>query len=221
MQTRQLRVLVADDHAVFRLGLCELLSSREDLEVVCEAATGEEALEKARETHPDVAIIDVRMPHMNGIEATRRLKQEMPGLGVVVMSAADTDTDLFEAIEAGANGYILKDEDPNTLIEALENASQGKAYLPPSVAKRVVQRIVSRSSPVARSSTPPAARLTERETTILRLLAEGKRNRETAQLLGISERTVGNHVVNIYNKLHIKDRAQAIVYAVRKGIISV
>lgn len=224
MQTRHVRVLVADDHAVFRLGLRELLASHEEIEVVGEAATGEEALAKARETHPDVAVLDVRMPQMNGIEATKRLKEEMPALGVVVMSAVDTDAEIFEAIEAGANGYILKDEDPHTLLDAIDSASHGGAYLPPSIARRVMQRVVESRSPSAgsgRGSRPAAATLTERETTILRLLAQGKRNRETAQLLGISERTVGNHIVNIYNKLHIKDRAQAIVYAVQKGLITI
>ncbi len=221
MVSRPVKVLIVDDHVVFRLGLRQLLQGRNDIEVVSEAGSGSEAIEQARETHPDVVIMDVRMPSMSGIEATRRLKQEMPEVGVIMMSALDSDAEVFDAIEAGANGYILKDEDPDNLVEAVANASAGKAYLPPSIAKRVMQRVAdSLSSPPVRQRGGGAA-LSERETTVLRLLAQGRRNREIARMLNISERTVGNHIVNIYNKLHIKDRAQAVIYAVQKGIVKI
>jgi DNA-binding NarL/FixJ family response regulator len=215
-------VLVVDDHVVFRMGLRQLLGSSESIDVVSEASSGEEALEKARETHPDVVIMDVRMPNISGIEATRRIKEEMPDVGVVMMSALDSDTEVFDAIEAGASGYVLKDEEPDTVLDAIKSASEGRAYLPPSIAKRVMQRVAETlSSRSPRHSTPEGGMLTDREATILRLLAEGKRNREIAALLGISERTVGNHIVNIYNKLHIKDRASAVIYAVQKGLIKI
>lgn len=220
-QAQPIRVLVADHSPLFRLGIRKLLEQQENVELVSEVGTGEEATQKTRELHPNVVIMDIRMPEMGGIEATRRIKQEMPEVGIVMVSTVDDESDIFEAIRAGANGYIMKDEDPAMLVRAVRSAAQGMAYLPPEIAKRVLERVAGSMSPSSRGSPSGSAGLTERELSVLRLLAQGRRNREIAQALNISERTVGNHIVNIYNKLHINDRAQAIIYAVQKGIIKI
>ncbi len=193
------------------------------MQVVSEASAGDEAVEKALEVRPDVIVMDVRMPHMSGIQATRKIKQQLPDTGIVMISALDNDPEIFDSIEAGANGFLVKDDEPEALVAAVRNASEGRAYLPPSITKRLMERVANPmgAGRSGRAGHPGESPLTEREISVLRLLALGKRNREIATALGISERTVGNHIVNIYQKLRIKDRAQAIMYAVRNGIINV
>src|SRR5581483_7552381 len=190
------------------MGLRELLDSEEEMQVVSEASAGDEAVEKALEVRPDVIVMDVRMPHMSGIQATRKIKQQLPDTGIVMVSALDNDPEIFDSIEAGANGFLVKDDEPEALVAAVRNASEGRAYLPPSITKRLMERVANpmgagRSGRAGHPGEPPLA------------------NREIATALGISERTGGNHIVNIYQKLRIKDRAQAIMYAVRNGIINV
>ncbi|MDE3075423.1 MAG: response regulator transcription factor [Chloroflexota bacterium] len=221
----RIKVMVADDHSLFRMGLRELLKTDEQVELVTEAASGDEALEKARSFRPDVVVMDVRMPRVDGIEATRQITHELPGTHVIMVSAVADDEKILEALGAGATGYLLKDEDPTQMLEAIHSASEGNAYLPPSVAKRILHRVSETyvgKGVESRGGRPPRSRpdrLTEREIVVLRLLAEGKRNREIAAALRISERTVGNHIANIYSKLGISDRAQAILYAIRHGIV--
>jgi two-component system, NarL family, response regulator NreC len=213
-------LLIADDHEVFRHGLRDLLGRH--FEIVAEAREGGEAVAKAVSHKPDVVLMDICMPGMDGIEAAKEIKQKLPSTGVVIVSATDDDQQIFDAIEAGVSGYVVKDDTAQSMLSAVEHAIEGKAYLPPLIAKRVMDRVAGamggRNDLATNTSSTP---LSGREVNVLRLLAEGKRNREIANDLCISERTVGNHITNIYNKLGIYDRAQAVVYAIKKGIIRV
>jgi DNA-binding NarL/FixJ family response regulator len=201
------------------MGLRDLLEP--DFKVVSEATEGSEAVDKAIKQQPDVVVMDINMPGMDGIAAAKQIRDNCPGTGVVVVTAYDDDRRIFEAIQAGVAGYVLKDDDPQTMIQAIDNAAEGKAFLPPLIVKRVLDGVAGalggRGDGADKSITP----LSNRELTVLRLMAEGKRNREIAKELCISERTVGNHITNIYNKLSIYDRSQAVVYAIKKGIVRV
>ena len=212
-------VLIADDHAVYRMGLRDLLQP--EFNVISEATEGSEAVEKAQKQKPDVVVMDINMPGLDGIAAAKQIKECCPATGVVVITAYDDDRRIFEAIQAGVAGYVLKDDDPQTMIQAVGSAAEGKAFLPPVIVKRVLDGVAGalggRSDTAERSITP----LSNRELGVLRLMAEGKRNREIAKDLFISERTVGNHITNIYNQLGIYDRSQAVVYAIKKGIVRI
>jgi DNA-binding NarL/FixJ family response regulator len=212
-------VLIADDHAVYRMGLRDLLEP--EYKVISEATEGSEAVDKALKQRPDVVVMDINMPGMDGLEAAKQIHEACPSTGVVVVTAYDDDRRIFEAIQAGVCGYVLKDDDPKMMIEAIANAAQGKAYLPPPIVKRVLDGVAGALSTKAETADKAVTPLSSRELMVLRLMAEGKRNREIAKELSISERTVGNHITNIYNKLGIYDRAQAVVYAVKKGIVRV
>jgi DNA-binding NarL/FixJ family response regulator len=212
-------VLIADDHAVYRMGLRDLLEP--EFKVVNEATEGAEAVAMAQKQQPDVVVMDINMPGMDGIAAAKQIKQVCPDTGVVVITAYDDDRRIFEAIQAGVAGYVLKDDDPQTMIQAIDNAAQGKAFLPPLIVKRVLEGVAGAMGGRMDSAEKSVTPLSARELTVLRLMAEGKRNREIAKELIISERTVGNHITNIYNKLGIYDRSQAVVYAIKKGIVRV
>jgi DNA-binding NarL/FixJ family response regulator len=216
-----LKVMVADDHSLYRAGLRELLEE-DEVRVVGEASTGEEAVKQALRTHPDVVVMDIRMPGMDGIEASKEIKRQLPDTEIVMVTAAEQDEEqLFRAIDAGARSYVGKNEDPQTIVEAVRSASHGGAYLPPGAVQLLMRRL-SGVSPAARPSGRPAdTRLTAREKDVLRLLARGRRNQEIAADLGLSVRSVGNHLAKIYNKLHIHGRSEAVLYALRTGIASV
>ena len=217
------KVMVADDHSLYRAGLRELLEE-DDLTVVGEAATGEEAVRQALRTHPDVVVMDVRMPVMDGIEATREIKRELPHTEVVMVTGADEDQDvLFRAIDAGARSYVGKNEDPNVIVEAVRSASHGGGYLPPTVVRNLMERISHAPRGGGHAETPGIAegRLTTREKEVLRLLAKGRRNQEIASEMELSVRSVGNHLAKIYNKLHIHGRSEAVLYAIKTGIAKV
>jgi len=211
-------VLIADDHAVYRMGLRDLLEP--DFKVISEATEGAEAVDKAIKGKPDVVVMDINMPGMDGIEAAKQIKESCPDTGVVVITAYDDDRRIFEAIQAGVAGYVLKDDDPQTMVTAINNAAAGHAFLAPVIIKRVLDGVAGvlggKGQGSAEKTITP---LSNRELAILRLMAEGKRNRAIADELCISERTVGNHITNIYNKLGIFDRSQAVVYAIKKGIV--
>jgi DNA-binding NarL/FixJ family response regulator len=213
------RVLIADDHVVWRRGLRDVLEPT--FQVVSEASEGNEAVTKAIASRPDVVVMDVSMPGMDGIAAAREIKQCLPDTGVVMISASDDDREIYEAIQAGVSGYIVKDDKPEAMLQAVQNASEGKAYLPPVIAKRVLESVAGTMNGQRNSLNKSSMPLSSREISVLRLVAEGKRHKEIARELCISERTVGNHVASIYNKLGIDDRSQAIVYAIKKGIIRV
>ena len=216
---QRIRVLLADDHVVYRLGLRDLLTQDRHVQVVGEAETGDEAVERTLQFKPDVVVMDVRMPRKDGIQAIREIKAELPGTYVVAVSGYADDQNVLDALQAGASGYLSKDDEPSAIQRAVEEAISGKLYLGPSITKHVLERVSkSRVEPV-RAEGP--AELTEREVTILRQMARGRKNREIAAEMAISERTVGNYINSILGKLEVPDRAQAIVRAVRLGIVHI
>ena len=208
--TELIGVLIADDHPFVRHGLRTFLETLDDVEVVGEAANGAEAVEQAAKLVPDVVLMDLVMPELDGVEATRRIRAESPTTKVIVLTSFDADEQVFPAIKAGAAGYLLKDVRPAELADAVRKASRGEALLAPSVAAKLMQEVAGDRS--------PAAGLTERELEVLRLIARGLSNKMIARELVVSEKTVKTHVSNILAKLHLTDRTQAALYAVREGL---
>jgi DNA-binding NarL/FixJ family response regulator len=208
-------VFIVDDHAVVRQGIRAFLQALPDMEVVGEAENGTQAVALALQTAPDVVLMDLVMPDMDGVEATRRVKSASPRTQVVIFTSYYRDEYIFPAIRAGALSYILKDADPAELAEAIRKAAHGEAMLNPRVAARLVQEIQG----VRSEDTNPFAELSERELEVLRLIANGGSNKEIADQLVISEKTVKSHVSNILSKLHLVDRTQAAAYAWNKGIV--
>ena len=208
-------VLIADDHPVFRRGLHTLLAAVPDLEVVGEAATGAEVVTAAAAAQPDVIVMDLHMPGLNGIEATRRVLQTSPHISVLVLTMLDDDASVFAAMRAGARGYLLKDADQDETIRAIRAVGSGEAIFGPAIATRVIDYFAA-----PRPSLPPQAfpELTARERELLELLARGHSNQAIADQLGLRHKTVRNHVSNIFSKLQVADRAQAIVRARQVGL---
>jgi DNA-binding NarL/FixJ family response regulator len=213
-----LRVLLVDDHAMVRSGFAMVLSVEDDVEVVGEAADGLQALEAARATRPDVVLMDVQMPRMDGIEATRHLVAEDLG-HVVIVTTFDRDDYLFDALRAGASGFLLKNAGPEQLLDAVRAAGRGHALLAPEVTRRVIGRMAGEHAPSARPERVELARLTAREREVLVLLGRGLSNGEIAAELVLGEATVKTHVSNVLAKLHLRDRVQAVVWAYEAGLI--
>jgi DNA-binding NarL/FixJ family response regulator len=213
-----LRVLLVDDHAMVRSGFAMVLSVEDDVEVVGEAADGLEALEAARATRPDVVLMDVQMPRMDGIEATRHLVAEDLG-HVVIVTTFDRDDYLFDALRAGASGFLLKNAGPEQLLDAVRAAGRGHALLAPEVTRRVIGRMAGEHAPAARPEPVELARLTAREREVLVLLGRGLSNGEIAAELVLGEATVKTHVSNVLAKLQLRDRVQAVVWAYEAGLI--
>jgi DNA-binding NarL/FixJ family response regulator len=207
-----IRILIADDHSVVRQGLRMFLALEPDLEIVGEAADGAEALRLARELRPDVVLMDLLMPVMDGITATGLLRRELPDTEVVALTSVLEDEKVVGAVRAGAIGYLLKDTQADELRRAIRAAAAGQVQLSPQAAARLMREVKAPESPEA---------LTERETEVLRLLAHGASNKEIAQTLTIGEKTVKTHVSNILAKLGVPSRTQAALYAVRIGLVSV
>jgi NarL family two-component system response regulator LiaR len=205
-----IRVLIADDHPFVRHGLRTYLETLDDMEVVGEASDGAEAVELAGRALPDVVLMDLVMPELDGVEATRQIRVASPATKVIALTSFDDDEKVFPAIRAGAAGYLLKDVRPADLAEAVRKASRGEALLAPSVAARLMQEVSGER--------PAPAGLTERELEVLRLIARGLSNKLIARELVVSEKTVKTHVSNILAKLHLTDRTQAALYAVREGL---
>ena len=217
-----IRILLVDDQALFREGLRTLLSVRPDLEVVGEAGNGQEAVEAAAKLRPDVVLMDLRMPVLNGVAATRRLQQELPEIKVIVLTTFDDDEYVFDGLRAGAVGYLLKDVSSDKLVEAIRAAAQGDSFLEASIATRVVAEFTRLSGQHQESSAgeqPLVEPLSERELEILAVLAGGASNREIAQKLHITEGTVKNHVTNILGKLGVRDRTQAALRGREMGLV--
>ncbi len=213
-------VLIVDDHAVVRQGIRAFLETQDDIQVVAEAASGEEALACAARHAPDVVLMDLVMPGMDGVQATREIKRISPRSQVIVLTSYHDDEHIFPAIRAGALSYLLKDVAPADLLDAVRRAARGEAVLHPRVAARLMQELRAEERREPADPKPPAfADLTEREIEVLRLIAEGLSNAEIAARLVISERTVKSHVSNILSKLHLADRTQAAVYAWKKGLM--
>jgi DNA-binding NarL/FixJ family response regulator len=213
-----LRVLLVDDHVLFRKGVAALLARRESVQIVGEAGDGLEAIQAAREALPDVVLMDIEMPRCDGLEATRRIKNEMPHVKIVILTVSDDDQNLFEAIKSGAQGYLLKDLEPYQLYDLLESISRGEAPLSGVVAAKILKEF-SRPSRESAQAPEVTGELTPREIDILERVVEGMTNKEIAFTLNISENTVKIHLRNILEKLHLQNRIQAAVYAVRQGLV--
>lgn len=208
-------ILLVDDHALVRNGVRAYLETQPDLDVVAEAGSGEEAIRLATEHVPDVALMDLVMPGMDGVDATRRVREASPRTQVVVLTSFHEDTHIFPAIKAGAISYLLKDIGPTELAEAVRAAAHGEAVIHPKVAARLMQELRgSRAQTIN-----PYTELSEREQEVLKLIAEGLSNAEIAERLVLSEKTIKSHVSNILNKLHLSDRTQAAVFAWREGMV--
>jgi DNA-binding NarL/FixJ family response regulator len=207
------RVLVVDDQALFREALVTLLGARPEVEVVGEAGDGHQALERAAALQPDVVLMDLHMPVLDGIAATRRLKVEQPGVRVLALTTFDDDEDVFAALRAGALGYLLKDVSSDRLVEAVLSAARGESVLQPSVAAKVVARFAQLDDAPRSRPQPLVVPLSDRELDVLRLLADGRSNREIAMALFLAEGTVKNHVTNVLGKLGARDRTQAALRA--------
>jgi NarL family two-component system response regulator LiaR len=206
-------VLIVDDHGIVRKGTQALLAEIGDIEVVGEADNGEMALSQAEALQPDVILMDLMMPKMNGIEAIRRITDSQPNCKIIALTSFATDDKILPAIRAGALGYFLKDSPPEGLVKAIRQVHRGEPALPPEIARKVLQEF-SR----AQAETPRLETLTERETEVLKLVAQGLRDQDIAQQLSVSEVTVRTHVSNILQKLHLNNRVQATLYALRQGI---
>jgi len=211
----QIRVLIADDHAIVRKGLTVLLATEKDIKVVGEAQDGLEAVEKAGSLKPDVVLMDLVMPRMDGIEATAKITGANPKTRILVLTSFAADDKVFPAVKAGALGYLLKDSSPEELLEAIHQVHRGEPSLEPSIARKVLQEI---SHPGAEK--PTSDPLTERELEVLRLIAQGMSNKEIAAKIFVAEWTVRTHVSNILGKLHLASRTQAALYALRAGLAS-
>jgi DNA-binding NarL/FixJ family response regulator len=205
------RVLIADDHPMVRSGLRQMLDAGGDFEVVAEAATGDEAVRSAGRLRPDVVLMDLRMPGLDGVAATAEIRRRYVEVNVLVVTTYDTDADIYAAIDAGATGYLLKDARREELYTAVRAAARGQTTLAPKVASRVLEQV--------RGIDPTA--LTRREVEVLRLVAAGRRNRDIAQQLHIGEATVKSHLLHIYGKLGVDDRTHAVTVALERGILRI
>ncbi len=210
-----IRILIADDHAVFREGLRAMLSPEPDMEVVGEAATGKEVIERAAELRPDVILMDIQMPHVNGIEATRRILEANPDIGVVVLTMFEDDDSVFSAMRAGARGYVLKGAPPSEILKVVRAVAGGEAHFGPEIARRLMS-FFSEPSPASTQDIFPE--LSAREVEILDLIAQGHSNAKIAARLYLSPKTVGNHISHIFTKLQVADRAHAIIRAREAGL---
>ena len=213
--SQAIRVLIVDDHTIVRKGIRALLAEIEGIEVVGEADNGQEAVAQAETLHPDVILMDLAMPKMDGIEATRQIKASQPESRILVMTSFAADDKVFPAIKAGALGYLLKESAPEDLVQAIHQIHRGESSLHPTIARKVLQEI---THPADRPPTPNP--LTEREAEVLRLVAQGLSNQDIARKLNISDPTVRTHVSNIMSKLHLATRIQAALYALREGLVS-
>jgi DNA-binding NarL/FixJ family response regulator len=216
-----IRTLIADDHELFRRGLRMVLDDEDDIEVLGEAGDGESAVAMAREHAPDVVVMDVRMPIRSGIEAARAIKEELPGTKILVLTISDEEDDLYEAIKAGANGYLLKEISIDEIGQAVRSVNGGQSLISPSMASKLLDEFAAMIKKEEEKEQVPAPRLTPREMEVLQHVAQGMNNREIARTLFISENTVKNHVRNILEKLHLHSRMEAVVYAVREKLLEI
>lgn len=201
-----IRILIIDDHPVVREGLSRIIVTDKNMEVVGQASNGAEALEKFRKLRPDVTLMDMRMPEMNGVQAIEAIRKEFPNARIIVLSTYDLEEDIYLAMQAGARGYMLKDSPHNELIAAINRVHSGERVIPPSIASRLAERVGGNE-------------LTARETEVLNLIVHGNSNKEIGDELGISEGTVKSHVNNILDKLGVTDRTQAVSVALKRGIV--
>jgi len=217
----RLRVMVVDDHALFRRGLEMVLGNEEDLELVGEASDGQEAVERAQDLMPDVVLMDVRMPRRSGIEATAQIRDLVPHVKILMLTISDDEADLYDAIKAGASGYLLKEIPIEEVADAIRSVWAGQSRISPSMASKLLTEFAAMSKATDERPQMPSPRLTDREMEVLKLVAQGLNNRDIAKQLFISENTVKNHIRNILEKLHLHSRMEAVVYAVREKMIEI
>jgi len=210
-----LHILIADDHPLFRHGIREFLNLAPELEVVGEATSGQEAIAQAEALHPDVILMDVNMPGLNGVEATRRILHASPHIRVLIVTMFEDEATVFAAMRAGARGYILKDSEKENILRAIQAVANGEAIFSPSIATRLIDYFSTQAAALPKDIFPS---LTERERQILQLIARGKSNTDIARELSLSPKTVYNYVSNILSKLQVADRAQAIIRAREAGV---
>ncbi|MCM8798258.1 MAG: response regulator transcription factor [Candidatus Omnitrophica bacterium] len=214
----KIRVFLCDDHTLFRQGLKKLLELEEDVQIVGEASNGQEMLDMLRKTGPDVILMDIGMSQMDGVSATYKVKKLLPHTKVIILTVYEDEPHIFQAIKAGAMGYLLKDASFDELIEAIRRVYKGEALIQPVIATKVLKEFALLDKRKIKEGDKFYNDLTEREKEILRLIALGGTNKEIAQKLGISEKTVKNHISNIFQTLHVNNRTQAAIYALEKGI---
>jgi DNA-binding NarL/FixJ family response regulator len=214
-----IRVLICDDHALFRRGLVMVLESEDDIEIAGEAEDGDDAVRKAEELAPDVVLMDVRMPKMSGIEATRAIAEAVPTTRILMLTVSDEEEDLYEAVKAGATGYLLKEISIEEVANAIRAVVTGQSLISPSMASKLLSEFNNLAKQAQQRVLVP--KLTDRELQVLKLVAQGMSNREVAEELFISENTVKNHVRNILEKLHLHSRMEAVVYAVREKLLDI
>lgn len=210
-----MRILLVEDHPMFRDGLARMLESVEEFEVVGAAVTGEEAVQLAQQLRPNIILMDLNLPKMSGIEATKKIIQKQPETGILVLTMYDDDSSVFAAMRAGARGYLLKEANRNEIVRAIQAVGDGEAIFSPSIARRMMYYFESKSKQVQVDVFP---QLTEREREVLNHIARGENNAEIASVLGLNQKTVRNHVSNILSKLHASDRAHAIIMAREAGL---
>ena len=215
MQSDAISVVLADDHVLMRNGLKKILEMETDIKIIGEASNGQEAIAVAKKKRPRVILMDINMPRMNGIEATKVLKKEMPDIKIVILTIYDDREYLLELIKLGINGYVLKDIEPRGLVEAVRAASRGESYIQPSLTQALISEYHRLTRPIAGVKKP----LTRREKEVMVLIAEGMSNMEIAQKLSISEKTVKNHVSSILRKMNLMDRTQVAIYAIRNKLV--
>lgn len=216
MTQTSIRVFIVDDHAIVRKGLRALLTEIDDIEVIGEASDGQQAVNLVEEARPDVILMDIVMPNMDGIEATQKITARQPEARILALTSFAADDKLFPAIKAGAMGYLLKDSDPEDLVQAIRQVHLGEPALQPSIARKVLHEL---RQPISQPQTPEP--LTEREVEVLRFVSKGLSNQDIADKLTIAEVTVRTHVSNILSKLHLANRVQATLYALREGLTQI
>ena len=212
-----IRIIIADDHVLLREGLAKILSLEEGFKIIGEAGDGEEVIQMARNHDPDVILMDINMPVINGIEATKIIKQEMPRIGIIALTIHEDEEYIFELVRAGVSGYILKDVQPEQLIKSIRDVATGKIAIQPDITAKLLgefNRLSDRKKHISSHDD-----LTSRELEVLKLIAKGMANRDIAGSLYISEKTVKNHITNIFRKLHVEDRTQAALFAVKNKIV--
>jgi DNA-binding NarL/FixJ family response regulator len=216
--SNSIRLLLADDHVMLRQGTVALLRRERDIQVVAEANNGQEAVDLARQLKPDIVVMDVRMPVLSGIEATRQIRAALPNIQVLVLTAHDDDQSVFSLLEAGASGYLLKTAPISELVKAVRQVHDGESPLDPSIAHKVVLHMSGKTpKPTSAAAAEPVEELTARELEVLQLLAQGLNNSAIAETLSISDRTVQSHLTNIFAKMHVSSRLEAVLAAIRRG----
>ena len=216
-----IRVLVVDDHALFRRGLQMVLEQEDDIEVVGEASDGAEAVERAADAVPDIVLMDVRMPKRGGIDACTAIKDAVPSAKIIMLTISDEEADLYDAIKAGASGYLLKEISIEEVAAAIRAVNEGQSLISPSMASKLLTEFASMIKRTDDRQQVPTPRLTDREMEVLKLVAKGLNNRDIAKQLFISENTVKNHIRNILEKLQLHSRMEAVVYAVREKLLEI